>query len=375
MQQSLNSRNNEQHDDELVDSFIVNHLQTCIRKMMARLLTYCPRSEGNGWKLQKLHELLHLILHLLSFVHSSNFDASRGERLLKDYFKELARNSQQRGQQIFTEQLAKRFYEKQLIRKAMDSILGGSIVKSLTSGVVQQSESRHSLVGSSPSFVIDHDDIAKGCSFRWLGSNKNVRVHPAVLSFFAKEWESLVGNAMQFIECYTEFSHKAGSRFRAHPNYRDEGAWYDWALVRFVSDGDEEERDYPCRILLLYKDPRPAANSDESSDDEPSDDYSGMRAIVQATNDLSDKAEKKRKNKVMESHLCKRWLLDAKEVRGASYVVPNLYSVDVDNIQDNVLVVEEEPGLCETWEGHRYVWTVSDRKARWPLLYPSAFNT
>ena len=123
----------------------------------------------------------------------------------------------------------------------MDSILGGSIVKSLTSGVVQQSESRHSLVGSSPSFVIDHDDIAKGCSFRWLGSNKNVRVHPAVLSFFAKEWESLVGNAMQFIECYTEFSHKAGSRFRAHPNYRDEGAWYDWALVRFVSDGDEEE--------------------------------------------------------------------------------------------------------------------------------------
>ena len=345
----------------------VNHLQTCIRKMIARLIGYCPRNKGNGWKLQKLHELLHLILNLLSFCHSSNFDAGRGERLLKDFFKDLARNSQQRGQQIFTEQLAKRMYEKQLIQKAMDSITGCGILDNLPGDLVDQTKSRHFLVGSSPSFVIEHNQRAKRCSFRWLGENKNVHVHPVVLSFFAKEWESLTGNATETIDCYTEFSHKDGNKFRAHPNYRDAGPWYDWAVLRFVSDdGEEEESDYPCRILLFYKDPRP---SNESSAN-----YSGIRAVVQATDELSDEAEKKRKNKIMESHLCRRWLLYAKKVKGASHVVPCLYSVDVESIQDNVLVIEEEPGLCETWEGHRYVWTVSDREARWPLLYPHAFN-
>jgi hypothetical protein len=85
----------------------IKNLQTSIRKMLARLQVFYPRTKGHGWKLQKLHEMLHLVLALVEYCHATNFDAGWGERLLKDFFKELARNSQQRGQAIFTEQLAK----------------------------------------------------------------------------------------------------------------------------------------------------------------------------------------------------------------------------------------------------------------------------
>jgi hypothetical protein len=55
-----------------------------------------------------------------------------------------------------------------------------------------------------------------------------------VLSFLGKQWEMLVGGSTSILECYTEFLHKDRVIFQAHPNYRDEGPWYDWAMVRFA---------------------------------------------------------------------------------------------------------------------------------------------
>jgi hypothetical protein len=41
-----------------------------LRKLVAQIITYCPRQEGNKWKLQKLHELLHFPLMLFFFRHA-----------------------------------------------------------------------------------------------------------------------------------------------------------------------------------------------------------------------------------------------------------------------------------------------------------------
>jgi hypothetical protein len=72
-----------------------------LRKLVAQIIMYCPRQEGNKWKLQKLHELLHFPLMLCFFHHAENFDAGTRERHLKDVFKDVARNSQQWGQDTF----------------------------------------------------------------------------------------------------------------------------------------------------------------------------------------------------------------------------------------------------------------------------------
>jgi hypothetical protein len=58
-----------------------------LHQMMARTIAYCLREDGNGWKLQKLHEQLHLVIALVFFRHAQNFDAGSGERLLKDFSK------------------------------------------------------------------------------------------------------------------------------------------------------------------------------------------------------------------------------------------------------------------------------------------------
>jgi hypothetical protein len=75
---------------------------------------------------------------------------------------------------------------------------------------------------------------------------------------------------------------------------------------------------------------------------------------VQATTyrgQVLDKADRNRLNKLQESHLCTRWLLDTEKARDGTNM-PQLYSVPVEAIQENILVVEEEPGLRESWAGH-----------------------
>jgi hypothetical protein len=46
-------------------------------KIVVQSIMYCPRQEGNNWKLQKLHELLHFPLILFFFCHAENFDVIR----------------------------------------------------------------------------------------------------------------------------------------------------------------------------------------------------------------------------------------------------------------------------------------------------------
>ena len=89
-----------------------NDLLLLLRKLVAQIITYCPRQEGNKWKLQKLHELLHFPLMLFFFCHAKNFDAGSRERHLKDVFKDVAKNSQQRGQDTFLHQVGAHMHEK-----------------------------------------------------------------------------------------------------------------------------------------------------------------------------------------------------------------------------------------------------------------------
>jgi len=50
-----------------------------------------------------------------------------------------------------------------------------------------------------------------------------------------------------------------------------------------------------------------------------------------------------------------------------------LYVVPVEDIQQNVIVVEEEPGLKESYKSSvRCVWLVKDRKTEWANMFPFA---
>jgi hypothetical protein len=61
---------------------------------------------------------------LFFFCHAKNFDAGTGERPLKDIFKDVTRNSQQRGQDTFLCQVGARMHEKLIMTKAKQFYVG-----------------------------------------------------------------------------------------------------------------------------------------------------------------------------------------------------------------------------------------------------------
>jgi hypothetical protein len=46
-----------------------------IRKLMIQIQTLAPRTNGNKWQIQKVHQLLHIIFHAEAFGDICNFDA------------------------------------------------------------------------------------------------------------------------------------------------------------------------------------------------------------------------------------------------------------------------------------------------------------
>jgi hypothetical protein len=61
---------------------------------------------------------------LFFFCHAKNFDAGARERHLKDVFKDVARNSQQQGQDTFLCQVGARMHEKLIMTKAKQFSVG-----------------------------------------------------------------------------------------------------------------------------------------------------------------------------------------------------------------------------------------------------------
>jgi hypothetical protein len=44
--------------------------------------------------------------------------------------------------------------------------------------------------------------------------------------------------------------------------------------------------------------------------------------------------------------------------------------VSAKDLKSPVLVFEENPGLCESWWGKWYVWSVRDRWTKWSHMFP-----
>jgi hypothetical protein len=160
----------------------------CLRKLVHKIVTLCPRKDGNKWKLQKLHDLLHLVFGLYLFVHAKNFDAGRGECLLKDFFKRYASHSQERGRDVFISQVAKWAQEKMLLDKALlcSSMATNFALEKRTASIVNT-------LPAKPSFVLRYSSMTRTCTAIWLGPNKSVKVHPMITMTFGWKWGDIIG--------------------------------------------------------------------------------------------------------------------------------------------------------------------------------------
>jgi hypothetical protein len=79
----------------------------------------------------------------------------------------------------------------------------------------------------------------------WSGLNQGP-IHPLLKSFLEVHYGALPAqpmwnidrNAHKCVKVITEYS-RGGSLFRAHPNYRQLGPWYDWAMIRWAKEGGQ----------------------------------------------------------------------------------------------------------------------------------------
>ena len=155
--------------------------------------------------------LLPVCIEYLGGAH--NFNASGGEHLLQNFYKDPASNSQQRGEKVFMEQLGKNMTTKVLMEKAaqangisVDGCIDDKHVEAnVSNSNIEGDGLQHTFTGS-PTYRIDHHK--NGCTFEWLkkGTKGLQQVHPSILSWFSDNWSKKIGRDVTSINCYTEMN-------------------------------------------------------------------------------------------------------------------------------------------------------------------------
>jgi hypothetical protein len=352
--------------------------------MIGRIITYCPRNLGYGWDLQKLHDHLHLVIHLLFFHHAMNWDAGRGEWLLKPFFKDTAITCQQWNTDVFVTQLAARAQEKLALAKALLS----TSKKASYEAVIGMRRDLHEEQTRPVSynfpvksgFTLTFHNVNAKCEFKWDGTNELVQIHPFVLWWMAAHWhvEVVLEGHGTILHCQTECRYQGPGDerlYRAHPNYQGIGEWYDWAMVKFGMHGF-----FPSKILLFYRKHDPVVDVMTSAVTS-----SGIHAIIHSCK-YREGTSTERTKKFHKTRLCSRWVAESipkplammPTMHGPPEKwpkIPLLRSVPVEALDEHVYVIEENPGIQEEWTGDKVVWAMHDQRTAWSKIFLSEENS
>ena len=351
-----------------------------VREMLYDITTTLPRHAGNGWKLQKLHDLLHLALDMLLFGSPLNWDTGPCENNLITFAKNPAAVSRKRHNG-FLKSLAQRLFESATVRRAVnalnraDGVVMWPLEDESEESVAPQDNVSSCVVGHAKYELIFEakrrqlqtgeqkrrhvDRFERGVSFKWLSTATvagHRDIHPALLNYFREEIEHSDKSftRVQKIECFTEYE-RDSVLFRAHPHYQSNGEWYDWVMLKCQYDDDSYGRRqrknarnkgafgrdfYPTKLLCFFRHPEDGS----------------IRAVGHCC------AANPHQN---DSQLFERW-----ELQCDKNGYPILWDFSVDGFGERVLVVEDHPGLFEytptTKTGKVEVTLVLPRERFWP---------
>ena len=403
-------------------------IRASVARMLSMVRWYMPRKKGNGWKLQKFHDLLHLAVDIERFGPPSNFDAGPQESGLRHWAKLPALTSQMRGYNTFSAQVAARTFEYLCFATALrKNGFKSSRDKNLGIRDSKQKETEEPVVGgtkyrvynSKPREEDESQPSAGGTNYRLTkaftkkSAKSHFSVSPVIEDFLRwqpkQDCECIFlqeSGGESFWELQTEVSMvipdtKERVTLRCHPNFRNEGPWYDWVIVRFDTKDTQYQRDtvasrnsflrnggkkkdwdpiqgnqqyddgfVPCKILGIAQNPKNKKD---------------VRLLVHGCQFRTSQIHTR-----YDTVLLEFWQLayhnryadlpaEFRQLRKQElppnerfqHLVPHLSWITIDNVYSTCLVIEEEPGIHEVApinkEGEQKNWVMLVRgHGSWP---------
>ena len=391
-----------------------------VAHMMAMIRFYTPRKKGNGWKIQKFHDLLHLAIDIERFGSPANFDAGPHESGLRYWAKLPALSSQKRGYNTFAKQVAARTHEFQCMAYAMRcNGVRGVRDKDVRSNSTECNDAPPEGRLGGTRFRVYTTPEANETGRGIFPPSKAIRgketkssfVVPNLiedyLRFQPKDMHDQVIPTTDGDEIYWELrteltvvlpNETQPTTIRCHPNYMNAGGWYDWVMVEFelgelvhkpenknkFLDSRGKEKDWdpikhntqyfdncvPCKVLAFTVDNKTGET----------------KALVHGCN-FRTKGEHVKQDTVLvefwnlayhdlHKHLPEHAMRKkAKTKQQNGYFAPQLSWVPVSSILCTCLVVEEEPGLQETITAEKWRRPDSVMLVRKRALWPAEFTT
>ena len=293
----------------------LENLHQSMCRLIAMIKYYMPRKAGNGWNLQKLHDLMHLAENMGRFASCRNFDCGPLESALRYWAKLPAATSQMRGYYLFSEQVGNRWYEFQYLGKARreNGITGvrdqylHTFQPQLDPAAPPTHAPAAQVCGSSCTVhatplprtenVPTEEFYRPYPPCKWSGSDTRRKGHvmpnSAVLSYLRKYQyldrrknnnapllqPSTRTNGLKTWLLHTEAKlhllpdsespNKEETTIRCHPNYQNAGPFYDWVIIKYEMDPAERRRKQsaikhttqykpdcvPAKVLAFAEDP------------------------------------------------------------------------------------------------------------------------
>jgi len=223
-----------------------------VRKSIAVVLlnsikTFTPCNHGNGWKLQKFHEILHVPMDIYMFGSPQNYDNSPMEHGLIKIAKHPADHAQ-KSWALFVSQVTKRLLETVLINKAKQALS-----RSHEANSVINKPDMFSILPNSASFCLAFNNEGL-CFPEWLGKKylkDSVTLNSILLTWINCLKRDKKGFFYKVDEFYVHLKYiRNGVIFWCHPNFKSNREWYDWVMILVLAKGKSKME---CCLIIAFQ--------------------------------------------------------------------------------------------------------------------------
>jgi hypothetical protein len=241
-----------------------NAIRICVQKFK----TVLKRKKGNGTKLTKVHQMLHVAYYIDMFGSAYNWYGSPCESSHKFFVKEPGKKTQRRPDN-FEQQSAKRVVESYIIESAKYHIKGNSLQDENVSVSSRP-------IGGTRFEVHVHLNphgryIAGSHEIKWTDRRTEKRMLMARVQFDEGAIISMIKRCYLLfdrssnivrIPCFTE--HKVdGIIYHGHPLFRGQGQWHDYAYFQW-----EESEEALIGRIHFFVDLQQSSNTYQMTDTE-----------------------------------------------------------------------------------------------------------